>query len=291
MTRRRRNRVGRRRGRAVAAAGEVTTITGHHDIDVVTIVSGTTQASFQVSPTGIESARLAELADQFRLYRFTRLYVRICGCTIDGGSNATYMSMVGWTQGAMGTIPTLASEVSEMDQVAVRLPDASVPSTLRLTRSILQGVPVWYETEDAAGESLLDTQGQLVFSTVSGTSGLAAAGFLFAFVTWTIELKGRLSPGQSFARRCRRLGFMRMLREVAYNLPDEADAAHVTIDGQPLERLPTHPVAAPVRGSQPFAMGSETSLGEWMHMSPQSRGRCGPPAAVCRSAGRSPGGP
>ncbi len=157
----------------------------HNRIEIVefhtyaegSLVSG--KGTVAVAPSSF--TRVAALADNYALYRFTELRFRLLPTS--AGTNITGAMGVGWLPGVTDTAPNSTIALAECIQSCILSVRATVPTEwVRLTRSDLQGYEPWYKTVAGTPESADEVQGNL-FLTGAGTDGYALE------VRGTVEFK------------------------------------------------------------------------------------------------------
>ncbi len=212
------------------------------------IVTGTAQDIVGLTPASFGGTRLGNISDEYRLFRFVSL--ELSAMRVADANNG--VATIAYTPGIVAATPTALSEIVQFEHVVSARFGQTIPVTLRLGRRELAGISPWYETEAAAGDPLLDTQGQLLFA-ADGGSGLSVAGTLAVFGRYTIELDGRLPAAESLRRRARRLGLPLPELPVAPVGDDGVDAT--AAPGGPQQNVA--PVLVMSKGLKPSAVGTD----------------------------------
>lgn len=216
----------KRSGARSKSDGDTVTITGLRWQSTNTVVTAAAQTVVAVDPTHICDERGLEMADLYRYYRFDHIRIH------HTPAEAARVGIMGFCIGGTITPPTLASEVLAMQRASFGFNSSnSVAWTVfALTAKDLSGNVKWWMTENT-GDPEVETQANLVASTVSYSSGIAVQAALEIIYDYRITFHGRLTAAETLARIAKRKGFVPSeLRAIS---PDE-EKEYLDVTSSPL---------------------------------------------------------
>jgi hypothetical protein len=186
----------------------VVKVSGNNTVLIQTVATASAQYAVPLQPVSgtFFGQRLFEIADQYRLFRFTRLRAILCGRSDNDFGGVAFTSIVAYTNGTVGTPPSTFAEVAEIVPSATHLPGMTKPTVLDLGRRDLldDAVPKWFLTEADALDPVLDTQGQVYFTAAEAGTIASVVGLIVRF-EWDVELCEPLPAAVSLERLKRAL--------------------------------------------------------------------------------------
>ncbi len=159
---------------------------------LLTLISASTSGSVNIDGTGLNgtgSSRFGNFTDQFSEFRVTMMELNFFSGSGGGLGNCA----VGYYQGPSDTPPTTIGNVVVSECSAVSWGSTTVPTILRVPRSVLIGGSAqnWWKTRPGTtGSDWDEIQGQIV-------AACGTAGTLQALVTWEVECTGFIASSST----------------------------------------------------------------------------------------------
>lgn len=153
---------------------------------LIVILNAATSGSFSIQASNASFVRLAEIANTFSLYRFTKLNIKFMD------ESATRNTVVlGYYPTIADTPPTTISAISSVENSAVNFASQTTPSKISVSRSFLLSGPIpWYKTVAGAAEDSFEIQGTIV-----GAS--SASSTCRMWIDYTCELTSWMPIGST----------------------------------------------------------------------------------------------
>lgn len=183
-------------------------VSGRHFVNVTTVITGSAQGSVVISSNNLD-ARLTAMSDFYRYYRFTRLRVHFLAGAPTTGLSEVVGGVAAYTRGSLNSAPTTTAEMVACECVGWQWQRQTESSRLDVPKRLLRpngrNPFSWYFTQ-GVGDTELDQQGVLFFSTLNTSAYACIAGLCGVLIEYTCEFNERLPAGASAKRIADRAG-------------------------------------------------------------------------------------
>lgn len=178
-------------------------VTGKDYSYITTVVTGAAQYKSPLTSNSVRlDPRTVVMSDLYRYFRFDALKITFWEAQSAPASDA-FSAVVTYTVGGTMTAPTTFPEVIQNAHAKLWHSVSGrnmIPAVFNIPRKVLQsGVVKWFFTEETA-DTDLDTQGNLIFTSMNETTGGAAAGKIGSLWEYKISFKERLASEESLRR-------------------------------------------------------------------------------------------